>query len=80
MKPSPSRPPRIGNGNISSCHQLKRGKKILAENPIDVIIIVPNFSNDNGFTFIEKRLDDYLFVLTLARTKDAVRGYDWGAA
>ena len=37
----------------------------------------PNFSNDNGFTFIEKRLDDYLFVLQFARTKDVVRGYDW---
>ena len=68
----------IGNGNMYSCHQLKEAKKFLAENPIDVIIIDPNFSNDNGFTFIEKRLDDYLFVLHSARTKDAVRGYDLG--
>jgi len=68
----------IGNGNMYSCHQLKEAKKFLVENPIDVIIIDPNFSNDNGFTFIEKRLDDYLFVLHSARTKDAVRGYDLG--
>ena len=68
----------IGNGNMYSCNQLKAAKKLLTENPIDVIIIDPNFSNENGFAFIEKRLNDFLFVLHSAQTKDAVRGYDLG--
>lgn len=68
----------IGKENIYCCNQLKEANKFLAENSIDIIIIDPNFSNDNGFAFIEKRLEDYLFVLHSARTKDAVRGYDLG--
>ena len=68
----------IGNGMMYACNQLKAANAFLAENKVDVIIIDPNFSNDNGFAFIEKRLDDYLFIIHSARTKDAVRGYDLG--
>lgn len=57
---------------------IKKAKKHLLEQEVDVIIIDPNFAKENGFSFIEKRVKNHFFVLHSARTKDAVKGYELG--
>ena len=68
----------IGNGKMYSCNRLKTAVKFLKEHEVDVVIIDPNFTNENGFSFIEKNIDYHLIILHSARTKDAVRGYEMG--
>ena len=70
--------PLIGNGMMYACNEIKKAKKFLKRNSVDIIIIDPNFSNENGFAFIEKMVDKCLIVLHSARTKDAIKGYDIG--
>ena len=68
----------IGNGMMYACNEIKKAKKFLKRSNVDIIIIDPNFSNENGFAFIEKMVDKCLIVLHSARTKDAIKGYDIG--
>jgi len=60
------------------CNSIKKAKKYLNEQEVDVIIIDPNFTKENGFSFIEKRVKNHFFILHSARTKDAVKGYELG--
>lgn len=67
--------------DIISIHcfkDLKKAKKHLQTNTVDVIIIDPNLAKENGFNFIEKRSKDHFFILHSTRTKDAVKGYELG--
>lgn len=59
-------------------NSIKKAKKYLKEQAVDVIIIDPNFTKENGFSFIEKRVRNHFFILFSARTKDAVKGYELG--
>ena len=59
-------------------NSLMKAKKYLKESSVDVIIIDPNFTKENGFSFVEKRIKDHFFILHSARTKDAVIGYELG--
>lgn len=59
-------------------NSIKKAKKHLKEQAVDVIIIDPNFTKENGFSFIEKRVRNHFFILFSARTKDAVKGYELG--
>lgn len=70
-----------GENDIDTLHcsnSIKKAKKYLKDASIDVIIIDPNFTKENGFSFIEKRIKDHFFILHSARTKDAVIGYELG--
>ena len=59
-------------------NSIKKAKKHLKEQEVDVIIIDPNFTKENGFSFIEKKVKNHFFILHSARTKDAVKGYELG--
>ena len=70
-----------GENDIDTLHcsnSIKKAKKYLKDASVDVIIIDPNFTKENGFSFIEKRIKDHFFILHSARTKDAVIGYELG--
>ena len=70
-----------GENDIDTLHcsnSIKKAKKYLKDASIDVIIIDPNFTKENGLSFIEKRIKDHFFILHSARTKDAVIGYELG--
>ena len=64
--------------NLHYFNSIKKAKNYLKENKVDVIIIDPNFAKENGFSFIEKRVQNHFFILHSARTKDAVKGYELG--
>ena len=66
---------------IESLHcfnSIKKADKHLKEHQVDVIIIDPNFTKENGFSFIEKKIKNHFFILHSARTKDAVKAYELG--
>ena len=70
-----------GENDIDTLHcsnSIKKAKKYLKDASIDVIIIDPNFTKENGFSFIEKRIKNHFFILHSVRTKDAVIGYELG--
>lgn len=64
--------------NIHCFNSIRKANRYLKEAKADVIIIDPNFTKEVGFSFVENRLNDHLFILHSARTKDAVRGYELG--
>ena len=66
---------------VESLHcfnSIKRAVKHLKKQEVDIIIIDPNFTKENGFSFIEKKVENHFFILHSARTKDAVKGYELG--
>lgn len=66
---------------VESLHcfnSIKRAVKHLKEHKVDIIIIDPNFTKENGFSLIEKKVKNHFFILHSARTKDAVKGYELG--
>jgi DNA-binding LytR/AlgR family response regulator len=66
---------------VESLHcfnSIKRAVKHLKEQEVNIIIIDPNFTKENGFSFIEKKVKNQLFIFHSARTKDAVKGYELG--
>lgn len=66
---------------VESLHcfnSIKRAVKHLKEQEVDIIIIDPNFTKENGFSFIEKKIKNHFFILHSTRTKDAVKGYELG--
>jgi DNA-binding LytR/AlgR family response regulator len=66
---------------VESLHcfnSIKRAVKHLKEQEVNIIIIDPNFTKENGFSFIEKKVKNQIFIFHSARTKDAVKGYELG--
>jgi two-component system, LytTR family, response regulator len=65
-------------GSLHCFNSIKKAEKHLKEQEVDVIIIDPNFTKENGFSFIEKKIKNQFFILHSARIRDAVKGYELG--
>lgn len=57
---------------------IRAASRYLNNHSVDFILIDPNFTKENGFTFIQKHIDSQRFVIHSSRVKDAVKGYDLG--
>ena len=63
---------------VHACNSIKAAGVFLKKNTVDFMLIDPNFTKENGFSFIEKHQSDHTVIILSSRIKHAVRGYDIG--
>ena len=59
-------------------NSIKAASLYLDKHSVDFILIDPNFSNENGYAFIQKNITKHRIILHSSRIKDAVKGFDLG--